>query len=128
VHHPHHAVVEDRLPLIVSEILEPALTAQADRVDERVELAVPAIAQFVEHALDSFGLGGVGDQSERIGTPAIGQVVRRPLEDILRPADEGHRAPFVGQAAGGPRIPSRDHRRRQLRWRPSARDPWPRRP
>ena len=122
MHHAHHAVVEGLPPLVVGEIFERALSARADRVDERVELAVPPFTDLVEHTLDGFSVPGIGHQSERIGTSAVGQVLRCPLEDVLRPPDERHprrRRPCSRRL----RIPSRDHRRQRLRWRPSARDP-----
>ena len=47
------------------------------------------------------GVGGVGDQAERIRTPALGQVLCRPLEHSFRPADDGHPRTVLGEAARG---------------------------
>ena len=101
MHHPHHAVVEGRPPLLVGEILEGAYRAGADRVDERVELAVPALAQLVEHPLDLIRVSGVGYQPERVRASALGEVFRRPVENILRPPNDGHPRAVLGQAARG---------------------------
>jgi hypothetical protein len=77
------------------------LTIRAHGVDEHVELTVPAFPDFVEHALDGCGIPGIGDQSHRIGTAAVGEIAGRLVENILGAADKGHPRTVVGQALRG---------------------------
>src|SRR6201999_3183613 len=88
-------------PLRVGEVLERAPGTRADGVDERVELATPAVAQLVEHPLDLTGVSGVGDQSERIGAAQVRQFAGRTVEDVLRPADDGHSGTVLRQTPRG---------------------------
>ena len=78
--------------------------AWSDRVDERVELAVPPLGELVEHPLNLVGVGGVGHQTEHVRTSAGSEIIGRLVQHRFRPADDGDLRPVLGQTAGG-RVP-----------------------
>ena len=96
VHHAHDALVDGLPPLVVGEVLEGSHRTRARDIDEDVELTVPPATHFVENPLGRFGIGDVGDQRDRIGAAAAGQVRDRLIEHRLSPADDGDARSVVG--------------------------------
>ncbi len=106
VHHAHHAVVEGLPPLFVGELLECSPRPGPDGVDEDVELAVPPLTDFVEHALDSRGVRDVGHQPDGIRTSPSRQLsAARSRTSWVRPTTATRAPSSARQRAAANPIP-----------------------
>ena len=82
--------------------------------DESQDVEAPA-AGLGHRPVERTVLGGVGSESEDVGTEPVGQVLGRGVETALVPGDEHEPGPLGGQDLGGgephPPRPSDDHHR-----------------
>src|SRR6202007_1642113 len=87
--HAHHTVFDGLQPLVVGEVFEAARRARADRVDQQIELAAPALAEFGERRLHLCRVTDVDDEAEGVRAAATRQIGDRAVESVLGPADYG---------------------------------------
>ncbi len=99
MHHAHHAVVDGLAPLVVAELLETALDARSDGVDEDVELTAPPLGDLVEDPLDLVLVLDVGHERHSVGTAAPTQIRCGAVEYDSPAADQSDSGAVVGQAS-----------------------------